>query len=353
MREFGSDFHIVNAYKTEKACPMDVFSYSLFLADGRQCIEALIRQFGWKRLWMPAYFCYNIIEYLQKNIGIEIVFYIDYPGNDDRKTISELCFQEGDVLLRMNYFGLRSYRSTKGISVPVIEDHSHDLIGDWARNSDADWCIASLRKIIPIPEGGVLWSPKGYKLDCYPGQSASNMALAQKRWLAMEEKGKYIAGLVDNKDSFRGLYLETENALDDLEISSIDERSRDFICHFNLNAWYKAKNRNWKVLSRLSSTKGITAFLPESEELTPFSFIVLFENHSERERVRKELINTFIYPAVLWNVSENVDREVSSISKRMLSIHCDGRYNESEMQYLLNTINTIIQNDKIVRHIAE
>ena len=345
MREFGSDFQIVKSYQVEKALLMGIFHDEVLFADGRHCIEALIRQYCWKRLWMPSYFCYNIIEYLQKTTGIEIVFYNDYPGNDDRKTISELGFQEGDVLFRMNYFGLRSFRSTKDIPVPVIEDHSHDLIGDWAMNSDADWCIASLRKIIPIPEGGILWSPRRYKLDCYPEQSFSNMALAQKRWHAMEEKEKYIVGLADNKELFRELYLETENALDDLELSSIDERSRDFLYHFNIDAWYKAKKRNWKMLSKLSSIKGITVVLPESENLTPFSCIVLFENHSERERVRKELINTSIYPAVLWNVPENVDREVSSISKRILSIHCDGRYNESEMQYLLNTINKIIQND--------
>ena len=345
MREFGSDFQIVKSYQVEKALLMGIFHDEVLFADGRHCIEALIRQYCWKRLWMPSYFCYNIIEYLQKNTGIEIVFYIDYPGNDDRKTISELGFQEGDVLLRMNYFGLRSFRSTKGIPVPVIEDHSHDLIGDWARNSDADWCIASLRKIIPIPEGGIVWSPKGYKLDFHPEQSSSNMALAQKRWQAMEEKRKYLVGLLDDKNSFRELYLETEDALDNLEISSIDERSKVFLHHFDLDAWYKAKYRNWKVLSKLSLTKGIRVLLPESEGLTPFSCIVLFENHSERERVKKKLIDSSIYPAVLWNVPENVDREVSSISMRMLSIHCDGRYNESEMQYLLNTINTIIQND--------
>lgn len=345
MKEFGSDFHVVNDYQTRDICPVDVFSYSVSLADGRQCIETLIRQYRWKRLWMPEYFCYNIIENLQKNTGIEIAFYIDFPGNDDRKMISELCFQEGDVLFRMNYFGLRSFRSTKDIPIPVIEDHSHDLIGDWARNSDADWCIASLRKIIPIPEGGIVWSPKGQKLDCYPELSSSNLVLAQKRWQAMEEKGKYLAGFLDDKDSFRELYLETEDGFDDLEISSIDERSKDFLHHFDLDAWYKAKNRNWKVLSKLLSINGITVVFPESEELTPFSCIVLFEKYSERERVRKKLIENSIYPAVLWNVPENVDRQVVSISKRMLSIHCDGRYNEIEMYYLLNTINTIIQND--------
>lgn len=345
MREFGSDFHQVTDYQIRNAYLKDLYPDAHLLADGRHGIESLIKQYRWRRLWVPEYFCYNIIQYIQHKTGVEVSFYCDYPGNDDNKAISDISFMEGDVLLRMNYFGLRSFRSEKHIPVPVIEDHSHDLIGDWASNSDADWCIASLRKIIPIPEGGIVWSPKGYKLDCYPELSSSNMALAQKRWQAMEEKEKYLVGLADNKESFRELYLETENALDDLEISSIDERSRDFLYHFNLDAWYKAKKRNWKVLSELSSINGITVLLPEDEEFTPFSCVVLFKDHSERERIRKELIAASIYPAVLWAVPDNMDREVSSISKRMLSIHCDGRYNENEMQYLLSTINTIIQND--------
>lgn len=318
---------------------------AVLMADGRQCIEVLIQRNRWKRLWMPEYFCYNIIEYLQKNTGIDISFYTDYPGNDDDKVISNLTFREGDVLLRMNYFGLRSFRSTKDIPVPVIEDHSHDLVGDWAMNSDADWCIASLRKIIPIPEGGIVWSPKNNKLIFHLVQTAINNDLAQKRWRAMEEKGQYLRGIIDDKELFRSLYIETEEALDELDISLIDEKSRHYLESFDLGNWNITKKKNWEILSRLDSNTGVQVVRQESENLTPFSLVLLFGDETNRERVRKKLIESSVYPAVLWYVPDGAHDEVRSFSKRMLSIHCDARYGENDIEELYNTINTIIRND--------
>lgn len=345
MKEFGSDFHLINSFTSEQGHLTDMYRDAVLMADGRQCIEVLIRQFRWKRLWMPEYFCYNIIEYLQKNTGIDISFYTDYPGNDDEKVVSNLAYREGDVLLRMNYFGLRSFRSTKDIPVPVIEDHSHDLVGDWAKNSDADWCIASLRKIIPIPEGGIVWSPKNNKFFFHLVQTAINNDLAQKRWRAMEEKGQYLRGIIDDKELFRSLYIETEEALDELDISLIDEKSRHYLESFDLGNWNITKKKNWEILSRLDSNTDVQVVWQESEDQTPFSMVLLFDEETKRERVRKELIESSVYPAVLWSVPDGVHDEVRSFSKRMLSIHCDARYGENDIEELYNTINTIIRND--------
>lgn len=345
MKEFGSDFHYIDTCNSGRAHLTNVFNGATLLADGRQCIVVLIRQYGWKRLWMPEYFCYNIIEYLQKNTGIDIAFYNDYPGNDDENAISNLSFQESDVLLRMNYFGLRSFRSTDDIPIPVIEDHSHDLVGDWAKNSDADWCVASLRKIIPIPEGGIVWSPKGYCLNCHLTQSALNNDLTRKRWHAMEEKDKYLKGIIVDKDVFRNLYLETEDAFDELDISLIDERSRHYLEHFDLNNWNSAKKRSWEILSTLDTNRGVLVIRPENGNLNPFSLVLLFDDEFKRERVRNKLIESSVYPAVLWHVPDCSHDEVSGFSKRMLSIHCDGRYKEKDIDELYNTINTIIHND--------
>lgn len=345
MKEFGSDFHLIDSFNSEQRHLTDMYRDAVLMADGRQCIEVLIQRNRWKRLWMPEYFCYNIIEYLQKNTGIDISFYTDYPGNDDDKVISNLTFREGDVLLRMNYFGLRSFRSTKDIPVPVIEDHSHDLVGDWAMNSDAGWCIASLRKIIPIPEGGIVWSPKNNKLIFHLVQTAINNDLAQKRWRAMEEKGQYLRGIIDDKELFRSLYIETEETLDELDISLIDEKSRHYLESFDLGNWNITKKKNWEILSRLDSNTGVQVVRQESENLTPFSLVLLFDDETNRERVRKKLIESSVYPAVLWYVPDGAHDEVRSFSKRMLSIHCDARYSENDIEELYNTINTIIRND--------
>lgn len=345
MKEFGSDFNTIDGYQTNESSLIKDYKNVLLMANGRQCIEALIRILKWKRLWMPEYFCYNIIEYLQKNTGIDIVFYNDYPGNDDEMVIPNLNFQDGDVLFRMNYFGLRYFRSEKQIPIPVIEDHSHDLTGDWATNSDADWCIASLRKVIPIPEGGILWSPKGHSLDFQSESTRINDELAFKRWRAMDEKDRYLRGEIIDKESFRLSFVETEDAFDVLDMSSIDKRSMEFLQSFDLSLWNSTKKRNWEILVGLASNNRIKVLRPERDDMVPFSLIILFENEMQRERIRRELISSSIYPAVLWHVPDHSHDEVRSFSKRMLSIHCDGRYKEKDIEELYNTINTIIRND--------
>lgn len=344
MKEFGSDFHVITDYRLDREGILrTTHDYWLF-GDGRQTILASL-QHGWKRIWMPEYFCYNIIEYLQKNTGIEVAFYVDYPGNDDDESLLNLPYENGDVLFRMNYFGLRTFRSTKNIPVPVIEDHSHDLIGDWAKKSDADWCIASLRKIVPIPEGGILWSPKGHPMAINTLRTSFNEELAKKRWRAMEEKMRYLNGETVDKESFRKLYLETEDAFDEPGISSIDERSRQYYESFDLDSWNLAKKRNWEILSRLDSDRGVQVVKPETENLNPFSLLLLFENEERREIVRKRLIESSVYPAVLWHVPDSSHDVVKDFSSRMLSIHCDGRYCEEDIKVLYNTIKTIIRND--------
>ena len=345
MKEFGSDFHALADYQLKQVQATGFPNDFRLFGNGRQSILALLKLYGWKRIWMPEYFCYNIIEYLQKNAEIKVAFYTDYPGNDDRGGVTDLPFMDGDVLFRMNYFGLRSYRSTKDIPVPVIEDHSHDLIGDWARNSDADWCIASLRKIIPIPEGGILWSPKGYSMATNPIPTAFNEELARKRWLAMEEKSRDLNGENVDKESFRKLYLETEDTFDEMGVSSVDEKSKQYYESFDLDGWNVAKKRNWEILSNLDSIRGVQVVFPESPELVPFSLVLLFDNEDERERVRKRLIGSSVYPAVLWHVPSISHDAVKDFSKRMLSLHCDGRYGDEDIKVLYNKINTIICND--------
>jgi hypothetical protein len=172
MIEFGSDFHFINSFNGKGNSLQDFYPKANYYADGRQALIDLYRSQGWQRLWVPEYFCYDVIASL-KEAGLELAFYVDYPGNNDNLNLN-VNFRAGDALLRVNYFGLRGYRSTEKLMVPVVEDHTHDLIGDWAINSHADWCIASLRKSLPVPEGGMLWSPMGLKLPKAPVASEEN-----------------------------------------------------------------------------------------------------------------------------------------------------------------------------------
>ena len=249
--EYGSDFHLIEEFLSGKENLTDVFPDAVFLADGRQCLVTLIRQECWRRIWLPEYFCYEVIDSMKAMTDIEIMYYLDYPSFIESETVYSLPFQKGDVILRMNYYGMRDFRSNKNIPIPVIEDHSHDILSHWALNSDADWCIASLRKTIPIPEGGIIWSPKGYILPTQLLNSHDNQILAANRWRAMEIKAEYLAGKKVDKNSFRKIFTKTEELFDFLDVSSIDNRSMDYIYNFNIIKWKEAKKRNWSILKSL------------------------------------------------------------------------------------------------------
>jgi len=342
VREFGSDFHYIESYNSGRAHLTDVFRNAMLLADGRQCIVILIRQYGWRRIWMPDYFCYEVIDTIKDQTGIKVKFYADNPLIEGR--VENLPFKEGDVLLRMNYFGLRDIRRNKDIPVPVIEDHSHDPFGHWALYSDADWCISSLRKSLPLPEGGMMWSPKGHKLPEVPQSSEDNERIAAIRWEAMEMKAAYLAGEEVSKDEFRKKYTETEEWFDQAKPTQIDERAKEFICkQFDLYLWLGAKRKNWSLLLELVSSEKCKVIGSEHESCTMFSLVLLLDNKAKRDKVRKSLIENCVYPAILWNVPETASAESKKFSERMLSIHCDGRYNEEDIKQLADILNKVLE----------
>lgn len=346
MKEFGSDFHYIPVGGNQSNVLADFYPKANYYANGRQALIHLYQDQGWERLWMPEYFCYDVIASL-KEAGLELRFYADYPGyKDDSKTLEAIqkngYFKPRDAILRVNYFGLRSYRSTERLSVAaIIEDHTHDLIGGWAINSHADWCIASLRKTLPIPEGGMLWSPVGLKLPEAPVPSQKNEEIATIRWEAMKQKAKYLDGENIEKAIFRAGFVDTEGYFEHAPVCSLDKRTQDYIKSLDIREWYNKKRANWELLCDIKK-EGVRVLGIENIGCYPFSLVLLFNSFDERDRVRKELIEHQIYPAILWNVPSPTEGEIFQISRGMLSIHCDGRYNAEDIQQMKIIIESIL-----------
>ena len=87
MKEFGSDFHYITGFRGVGNTLNDVHPYANYYADGRQALIYLYQSQGWKRLWMPEYFCYDVVKSL-KEAGLELKFYTDHPEYvDDDNTL--------------------------------------------------------------------------------------------------------------------------------------------------------------------------------------------------------------------------------------------------------------------------
>ncbi len=340
MIEFGSDFHFIATEGQKEHTLQSFFPSAQYYADGRQAIISLFKQQGWKRLWVPEYFCYEVVRSLVDN-GLSIAFYPDYPGTDDTIAINEVKFDEGDALLRMNYFGTRSFRTNNSIKVPVVEDHTHDLIGGWAIHCDADWCIASLRKTLPVPEGGILWSPQGYRLPPKPSHSEENETVAKRRWQAMKLKAEFISGAAIEKSVFRKEMIDTEHFFDSASVSCIDDDTRDYLDSFNVLDWSIRKQLNRQELESIQAEHFKVLSL-ENRECNAFSYTILCDSSSYRDYLRKTLIQNRIYPAILWDVPESTSPNVRDFSSRMISIHCDGRYSIQDIRQMKSIIESIL-----------
>lgn len=346
MKEFGSDFHFIAPTPGAEKTLYDFYPRANLYADGRQALIHLYQNQGWQRLWIPEYFCYEVVESL-KQAGLDIRFYTDYPGyTDDIKTLEAIqkngYFKPTDAILRVNYFGTRSHRGPEKLSVAaLIEDHTHDLIGGWAKNSRADWCIASLRKSLPIPEGGILWSPVGLTLPTAPVTSEENELIASIRWEAMKLKTRYLAGEDVEKSAFRAGYVDTEGYFDTAEVCAIDESSREYLYTFDIQDWYGRKRENWEILRDIKKD-GVKVLKPEDYGCYPFSLILQFNDIKKRGIVRKALIEKYIYPAILWSVPPTGNGELFVFSRTMLSIHCDARYSKEDILTMKSIIESIL-----------
>lgn len=335
-KEFGSDYHLI---RHESVPNMIEFpSNSIFLGSGREALLLLLEEKTlnrkWRRIFVPEYYCEDVLKAIA-NIDIEKVFYAENPKMEFTK-FSELKFEDGDVFLKVNYFGITD--GINDIKVEVIEDLSHAFFYDGSIQSSADWCFASIRKYLPVPDGGILWSPKNHVLYVTDIKTTiEHRSNISKRYQAMKLKKRYLDDEVKvNKDEYRKLFMESEKEIGKGQISAISEISTEIINGIDKKFLFDRK-KNYealygKIVKTGLETVGSNKVLREN--VIPFSFIILFKNNREREYLRLKLIQNNIYPSVLWPIKNEASEESRSFSKNMLSIHCDGRYNEDDMCFI-------------------
>lgn len=345
--ENGSDFHWMQYEATANQPPWQ--KGAAFFGCGRDAFRALLlygqANHGWKRLWIPSYFCQEVVESMLST-GISGAVYQSGPL-EGRMNIPLKSLQAADVFLNINLFGLRAADPIPQIydaGIEVIENHTHDPLSNWAQSSRADWCIVSLRKSLPVPDGGVVWSPTGKSLPPVPPSTAERRDASLNKLAAMLLKSLYLRGHEIDKEVFRRLAVHGESRMASGEHSGMPEWTLSILSTLPMDTWREHKRSNHVTLSRaLENLSWLTVLQPEdARKSCPFSAIVLFDSAERRSRVKNGLIASSVYPAVLWPLDEPAITGVSAkdvdFSRRMLSIHCDMRYGNADMERIASLV---------------
>lgn len=339
--ELGSEFHRVSVAargETEAPSPWELTPVT-WTGAGRDGIRLLlehgVRTRGWRRCWLPSYLCQEVVA-AARSTGIDCAL---YPWNP---LMTEgdpgLNLGDGDVLMVVHQFGLSgrpAWLDSIPADVDVVEDHTHDPWSSWARTSRATYAFASLRKTLPLACGTPIWSPTGATLPEQPELTEVRARAASLKGEGMSSKARYLSGEAISKDLFRASLLAGEAEIAAGAISSISPDSVEILSEFPLVSWRETRRANAEHLRALIAGMTGVNMLDWSEGAVPFSAILVLPDRAARDHLRSHLIESSIYPAILWPVAESeldgiteLDR---SLADRMLSVHCDGRYGRSDM----------------------
>jgi hypothetical protein len=324
--ELGSEFHLSFDVGSSNQ-PWTLHPHALW-GSGRDALRALLtwgrETHGWRRLLVPSYFCQDVVAAVKRDCEVGVYEYA--PTQPSARCVD---VAPGDVVLVVAMFGMRP-SARIGRAAVVVEDHTHDPLSPWATHSGADYAITSLRKTMPIPDGGVVWSPRDLPVPVEREPTIEHRDGVLQRLSAMTLKVHYLAGHDVAKPTFLELAARAERAIGAGPVSGISEYSRSRLPTLPTVAWRKVKARNLRAFRDSLGDLPHVTFLD-----APFAATLLFEQPALRDRVREALIALRIYPTVLWPLDEpavaGIPEADIELSRRILSIPCDYRYSQDDM----------------------
>ena len=327
--EVGSEFHwdpAALAATRESLLPQ---RFELF-ATGCGALSTLLRQLAPPgRLHVPSFFCMGVAEALSADVPITWYRHLpDEPG----PRLETLRAAPGDVVLAQNLFGRDRpepwdawMRAHPGVT--VVEDHSHDPFSDWARDSTAPYAVASLRKTLPLPDGGLLWSPRELPL---PGPSGAESPGAQLKLVAMLLKGAWLDGRGVPKDDFRVLQQRGEHILLGSE-GPASALTATVLPLLDLTGLRAASTRNAHALmDALAAGGGKWRVLTGGPAgAAPFRVQLVCESGPVRDALLAHLARHGIFAPVHWRQDRggvwSGDEEAAELAARILTVPVDHR----------------------------
>jgi hypothetical protein len=337
--ELGSEFHCSGLPEPPL---LDWPKGAIWYMLGRHVVSDLVKHLGGRRrtLWLPSYFCPEVADRCHADCSVR-----EY-GDDPRCTEPDwnsLRPEPSDVVLAVNYFGVRSGAHwaewRQRVPCVLLEDHTQDPFSPWASNSSADYCFASLRKTIPIPDGAILWSPRQLSLPAQPDTrdwSGSALKLAAMFHKAEYLKGKDSASL---KERFRTLQREGEAYLRQSQVSAISPYAYAYVSQGIPHAWRQQRLLNTThLLARLQAWDGGQfAFRSWPDGAVPFALIVVFSSQPIRDSFQSWLQKHNVYCPVHW-VCQTTDKRALDLAQRILSLPVDQRYTLEDMDRVANVL---------------
>jgi hypothetical protein len=306
--------------------------------SARSALKTMAHVIGSGNILLPEYICESVIKCFP--VDRIILYKLKQNLQIDADDLFNKINKSTAVVYLMHYFGtlqpenilslLRTEKDKFGFK--IIEDTTHSIFTK--TQTIGDYCVASLRKWFPLPNGGVLYA--SVPLNTYDEipRNADNT-----KAYAMMLKQLHLLGRLDCNPEYRALFTACEEKLDNQkEIKRISDFSEFLLNCYDVDDMVKRRAFNLNYLKNILNSLGIMQLCDFAEGDCPFTLPILVP---ERDAFRSYLMENSIYCAVHWPFDGFAQEQrplAVSLSGGMLSLPIDQRYGEKEMEYLAEVI---------------
>ena len=349
MREFGSTFEIEVLPDMYFRNMTSLMSYSAFTRSGREAIGLALASLSPGKVLLPAYCCWSMSMPFEV-AGWHISY---YPVNEDltvdMPSLSALLKEQTpQMVLLVDYFGYASTNEAVQLiknfdpSILIMEDFTHYLFClNEKMNPLVDCYVASIRKSVGVPDGGVVLTSFPIKMNSV---SDDRTQFVSKHLAAGVLKKKYMYSADDSmKVFYRGLQAEAGSEIkNDYNLYKISSESEAILSTLNVDAVKYARKSNYEHLySVVKDNPYFDVLFAPGDNQSPFMFVV---KSKQRDLLQQSLAKLGVYCQVIWPVSDDA-KSVCPIAKEMeetmLAIPIDQRYGYYDIEEMGQRINSI------------
>lgn len=321
MKEIGGFFELENFAGEE------YYNDLISLNNGTNAVLYLLKtKKRIKKVYIPYFLCDSISNMLQ-NYGFKFEY---YQINSDFTPLFNKSLEEDEYLYIVNYFGQISNKEISFLKLKferIILDNTQAFFQVPIKGIDTFY---SCRKFFGVPDGAYL--------------STNSILFNDLEVDISKNRMNHILGRFEGTASnYYACFKKTEKLFDDEPIKKMSKLTHNLLSAINYERVRNIREKNYIYLEKkLKGRNKLQLKMPSG----PFSYPFYIDNGYE---IKKELEKKKIYLPTLWpNVLENTNE--SSVeykfTRNILSLPCDQRYKEEDMEYIIKCIDEVIDHEK-------
>lgn len=294
---------------------------------------------GTQTVILPDYLCDCITKTVIEAGWNYIFYHVKANLRIDAASLGKISIPAKSVFLLIDYFGVinlnddidfirKHYKESFVIADCSQSFYKKDMIG-------ADYSFTSLRKWFPCPDGGTVTKNISGKM--------TNIVFNENNWAQYKFSGnllKEYKGFVDDSVTLEML-SKGEEILDKNYLCPSSEASRVIYNSLDLKKISEIRMQNARCLHNELIKLGIKHLYSGTDVQL---FVPIFVNN--RDELRREFFANNIFAPKHWPYNNDRLNHPNDLYDTELSLICDQRYGEKEMQRQINVLKKFVERNR-------